>query len=190
MTWGDELWGPDVWGGAPILPGVTLDGILFTPIPEEPIAQILTWRTDVHKMRDGRERRISLDAYPRQRYDATYILDDPDRRRIRRLLYKNPATTFFFPLRHEAVTSAAAFTGGSTLFTVGTNQAIRDWAVPGRLVLIQDDRPDGPVYATYIESTTASSFTVTELNPGGTIPSGLASIMPIDALKIYDETEI
>ena len=93
---------------------------------QDPVDQTLTWTADVHKARDGSERRRSLDDRPRMSFRYRYLLDDEQQRQFEAMLRNDTDQSWKVPLWHKPfLTTGAATAGGTTVAGAFTNNNIQ-----------------------------------------------------------------
>ncbi len=113
--------------------------ILFGYIPEMPVQEQIAWKTDVLKVRDGREQRQSLTTVPRQRITYKYSPDNEvDKARLRNQLLGLQAFLLGVPEWWDVRPVTVAMTAGQTL--VQCNPANANFFDTGPVML---KLPDG-----------------------------------------------
>ena len=99
-----------------VLPITGQRTILFPYEPETPIIEHLSFLTDVRTRRDGTEQRSSLRAFPRQLFEATYLLDGVERQAFQANIFDGQNNPLGMPVWFESTVATAAITTGD--FTI------------------------------------------------------------------------
>jgi hypothetical protein len=149
-----------------------------TILLEQAASVTYSWKTDVHKSSNGKERRISIWDAPRIRLDGTAYLLGADSREQRSRLARFAAlgSAFNLALPFEEVTLSADATG-ATLHVNST--AYLDWCLPGTPVVVIS--PSGEIGEDVVQSSTANTIVVaTSL---GSIARAGGRVMP--AIAVY-----
>lgn len=123
--------------------------------PEAPTRQVLKYRTDIMKARDGSEHRFSVLTKPRQSLEYDMLLDDEEIRHVRADLFNGLEDTWRVPLWHEPFEITADVSIGAGSITGDfTNHDIAN------LQFIYLDREDGSV-GEFIQVSSVSDTTAT-----------------------------
>lgn len=114
-------------------------GILIPNPPESPFKERLQFVTDVIELADGREKRVSLRAVPRQIFDLDMRLTDVPRQLLNNTLFGSQSSLVQVPVWYEAtVLTAPAAEGDDTLLVEETD--FRDFRADSLLVVYEDEQ--------------------------------------------------
>ncbi len=145
-------------------------------MPQHGVDEVLEWKTDVLRARDG-EQRISLRAAPRQHLSYTYSMNEATSSKARALAYGWGGGQFGIPVWTES-----EYVGyiGSSATTLPVDTTLADYAAGDRVLVWQteDYYADG-----VIDSLTSSQITLT--TPIGTTFNN-AWVCPLRLGKMAD----
>lgn len=157
---------------APIGPG----GTVLAIAAEAGSRVTMSWVTDVMKSWSGMEQRVSLNRWPRLRFDFAAKLTDAENRRLLSELAGSAASApvFLLGMAHEDMSIVSS---AGTAITV-PSLALCDWAQPGRRVVVVS--PSGSTVDGVIQSASGVTITTTtDLSATATPGSGIMPACPV-----------
>lgn len=173
---------------SPVVPPTGLGGTELILEPDAGATYTFAYRTDVHKMWDGRERRVALRGYPRETFEASFLVDDEDTfRALRSHRTRFPTDPYLMVMWHEGAAAQAAVTTTQVLIRDG----VVDWAVAGQRIRVEG--PNGRGFSAVIQSTAAvGSNRRLDLDaaPAGTFPDGSVVVYPLRAYYLEDASPV
>jgi hypothetical protein len=172
---------------AAVVPPTGLGGTILALEPDVGSTYTYSYRTDVHKMWNGRERRVALRGYPRETFEAEFFIDDEDVfRALRSHRVRFPTDPYLMVLWHEGATAQGAVT--STVVFIKPLQV--DWAVAGQRVWIAGG--DTGFAAVIQAATPDGDYIRLDLDevPAGAIPDGPGVVYPLRAFYLEDDSPV
>lgn len=168
--------------------------------PSGPVLETLEFLTDILRSANGKEQRVRVRHYPRQKFSYKFLIDEGEElRRLESFLYKWHPQVFGIPVWFEAKKLTAAVSSGSSTLSLDTNYA--DFRSGGLLIVWTD-------YQTFdaleIDTVSASSITttspVTRDYPAGTYVMPLRTAItkqeisgdkyPVNLAQLFIEAEV
>ena len=104
------------------------------------VVEILSFLTDILTKTDGSEQRISPRKQPRQRFEASFILDGTQRQTVQSILYGWQANTISIPVWPEMMELTSDITGGTTDTADVDSTSNVDLREGGLAVVFKDDQ--------------------------------------------------
>ena len=141
---------------------VPVDGlrtILFSLQPEtnQAFVEKLQFITEVIRLRDGREQRISLRKTPRQTFEMDFKLDGANRQALEALLFDRQDKSFGIPVWFEPAFLTSPITAGDTVVNVD-DTSFGDFRAGGLITVWEDERN---FEVAEVQSLTATTITLT-----------------------------
>jgi hypothetical protein len=134
--------------------GVPITGnriTIFPFRPQTPVTEVLEFKTDILRLFDGTEQRLSLRGAPRQNFEFTIrVTDSVSRDAINSILFDWQARVFGVPVWFEAKPLLAPVIATDTVIQVDTNDA---------------DFRDGGLVTVYDADTFQSTVQILTVNP-------------------------
>jgi hypothetical protein len=137
---------------------VTLKRAVILPFePESPVAETMTWVTDVLPARDGSEQRRALRETPRLTFEMSIFVDDSSRRRLANILMGKQHSVLGLPAWWNIARLSADISVSDTTISV-VQTSYRDFRV-GSLAIVLVDDSDWEVLEIASISTNSITFT-------------------------------
>jgi hypothetical protein len=173
---------------AVVVAPIGADGTLLALQPDAGASYSFEYRTDVHKSWNGIERRVALLGYPRESFEASFLIDDEATfRALRSHRTRFPTDPYLMVVWHEGATVQGAITSTSAFISI----AQVDWAQAGRRVWVEG--PNGLGYSAVIQTVLFGSpyrEVLLDQAPPGTFPDGSAVMYPLRAYYLEDSSPV
>lgn len=159
--------------GTVYLPITGQRSVIFPFAPLVPFIEVLRFKTDLLKKRNGEEQRIVLRDTPRQLFRARYQLDGAPRRKFENIVFDFQGRAVGLPMWHEPSILSAPITIGDSTITVDST-AYADWRAGGvGIVVLDDETYEGLAVTSFTSTSVTFSSTFTKAFPVG------AYVMPV-----------